>query len=113
VDTSRPQTDSDLVPVCKVSDLPDPGKEVFEVGDRFIVLFHLDGRFYALDDCCTHDGGSLGHGRLEGFAIVCPRHGARFDIRDGRVLAMPAVTDTLSHEVAIEGDDVLVRLNES
>ena len=71
--------------VCKTSDIPEGGKEVFEVEDRFIVVFHLDGEFYALDDCCTHDGGPLGQGDIvEGFAIRCPRHGAKFDIRDGR-----------------------------
>ena len=98
--------------VCKVSDVPDPGKAVFEVDDRFVVVFHVDGRFYAIDDTCTHDGGPLGKGRLDGFVIACPRHGAKFDIRDGRVLSMPAVCDIPAHEVKVEGDDVLVRLAE-
>ena len=57
---------SDFVRVCKVGDIPDPGKQVFEVGERYVVLFHVDGRFYALDDVCTHDGGPLGEGFLEG-----------------------------------------------
>ena len=77
-----------------------------------MAVFHVGGRFYALDDCCTHDGGPLGEGRLEGFAINCPRHGAKFDIRDGRVLSMPAVADTHSFPVKIEGDEVLIQLDE-
>ena len=86
---------SDFVPVCKVGDIPDPGKHVFEVGEHFVVVFHVDGQFYAIDDVCTHDGGPLGEGFLEGFTIACPRHGAKFDIRDGRVLCMPATAARL------------------
>lgn len=96
----------------KVSELPDPGRTVVEVDDRLIVLIHAGGAFYALDDVCTHDGGPLGEGALEGQAIVCPRHGARFDIRDGRAVSMPATKPTRVHEVQVSGDQVLVRLSE-
>jgi 3-phenylpropionate/trans-cinnamate dioxygenase ferredoxin component len=102
---------SDFIRVCKAADIPDPGKETFEVADRFVVVFHVGGGFYALDDCCTHDGGPLGEGTLEGFAIVCPRHGAKFDIRNGRVLSMPAVSDTPAYEVRVNGGDVYVRVD--
>ena len=102
---------SDFTRICKTSDIPDPGKAVFEVEDRFVVVFHLDGAFYALDDCCTHDGGPLGEGEIEGFQIICPRHGARFDIHTGQVMAMPAVTPTPAHDVKVEGDDVWVRVS--
>jgi 3-phenylpropionate/trans-cinnamate dioxygenase ferredoxin subunit len=98
--------------LCKVSDVPDPGQKVFEVDERFIVLFRVGGRFYALDDACTHDGGPLGQGKLTGFEIMCPRHGARFDIRDGRALCLPAVQAVPLHEVKVEGEEVLVRLKE-
>ena len=67
---------------------------------------------YAIDDVCTHDGGPLGEGQLEGFTIACPRHGAKFDVRDGRALTMPATKPTVAHEVKVEGDDVYVRLND-
>ncbi len=66
----------DFIPVCKTSDIPDPGKDVFEVDERFIVIFHLEKQWYALDDCCTHDGGPLGQGQIDGYQIICPRHGA-------------------------------------
>ena len=103
---------SNFVRICKTSDIPDPGKAVFEVEDRFVVVFHMDGGFYALDDACTHDGGPLGEGCLEGFQIACPRHGARFDIRTGQALTMPAVRGTPAHEVKVEGDEVWVRIRE-
>jgi len=100
----------DFQRVCGVRDLPEGGKRVVEVGDRLVALFRVDGQFYAIDDMCTHDGGPLAEGSLEGHTIICPRHGARFDVRTGRVLSMPATQDTPAHEVKVEGDDVLVRI---
>lgn len=102
---------SDFVPVCKVTEIPDPGRMVVEVDDRIVALFHVDGKFWAIDDTCTHDGGPLADGKLTGFVIACPRHGAQFDIRTGRVLSMPATQDTPAHEVKVEGDTVYVRTN--
>ena len=61
----------EFVRVAKVEDIPDPGKRIFEVQDRFIVVFHVNGRFWALDDLCTHDGGPLGEGVLDGYDIAC------------------------------------------
>jgi 3-phenylpropionate/trans-cinnamate dioxygenase ferredoxin component len=101
-----------FVRVCGVGDLPDPGKALVKVGDRTVALFHVSGRFWATDDRCTHDGGQLVAGRLEGYTIICPRHAARFDIRTGGVLSRPASVDLAVHEVKVEGDDVLVRIGE-
>lgn len=101
-----------FVRVCRVSDLSDPGKTIVNVGDRTVALFHISGQFLATDDRCTHDGGQLVAGQLEGYTIICPRHGARFDVRTGRVLARPASVDLAVHEVKVEGNDVLVRLSE-
>ena len=103
---------SDFVRVAKVSDIPDPGKQIFEVEDRLIVVFHVGGEFYALDDVCTHDGGPLGEGQLDGFCIACPRHGATFDIRDGRALTMPATRATAAHEVKTANGEIFVRLSD-
>jgi 3-phenylpropionate/trans-cinnamate dioxygenase ferredoxin subunit len=111
-DPASQATSRRFVRICRAGDLADPGKEVFEVEGRFILVVRREGRFYAIDDCCTHDGGPLGQGQLDGFTIVCPRHGAKFDIRDGRVLAMPAVADVPAYEVKVEGDEVFVRLED-
>ena len=103
---------ADFVPVAKVTDVPDPGKELVEVGERLVVLIHAAGHWYALDDVCTHDGGPLSDGPLDPAAgtIACPRHGAKFDVKTGAALTMPATKPTKVHEVKIEGDRVLVRL---
>jgi 3-phenylpropionate/trans-cinnamate dioxygenase ferredoxin subunit len=103
---------TEFVPVARVADIPDPGKAVFELGDRLVVLFHVQGRFYCLDDVCTHDGGPLGEGTLCDHQIACPRHGAKFDIRTGDALTMPATEATIAHEVKIEGDQIFIKINE-
>jgi len=103
---------SDFVKVANVNDVPDPGKITVDVDERFVVLIHAGGSWYCIDDVCTHDSGPLGEGPLEGNAIVCPRHGAKFDIRTGEALTMPATVPTTAHEVKVDGDDVLVRINE-
>ena len=61
-----------------------------EVDGIEVVIVNLDGDFYAIEDVCTHDGGPLGEGKLEGCQIICPRHGARFDVRTGQALTLPA-----------------------
>jgi 3-phenylpropionate/trans-cinnamate dioxygenase ferredoxin subunit len=104
---------TDFLKVATVTDLPDPGKLTLEVEDSVVVLFHVGGRFYCLDDVCTHDGGPLGEGRLCGHAIACPRHGAQFDIRTGNPLTMPATVPTRTHEVKVEGGEVYVRINQA
>ena len=102
---------SDFVKVAAVDDLPDPGQMVVEVDDSVVALFHVGGNFYALDDVCTHDGGTLADGKLEGLTIACPRHGAKFDICTGKALTMPATRATRYHLVEVRGTDVYVKLN--
>ncbi len=102
---------SDWIKVAHVADLPDPGKVTLEVAESMVVLFHVDGKFYCIDDVCTHDGGPLGEGPMDGYHIICPRHGARFDYRTGKVVSMPATEDVRAHEVKVEGEEVYVRLN--
>ena len=99
-----------FVHVCKAADVPDPGKAVFKVEERYVVLFHLEGEWFALNDACTHDGGPLGEGFLDGYQIICPRHGARFDVRTGQALTMPAVSATPAYEVKVEGKNVWVKI---
>ena len=73
-----------------------------------LALARAGGRLYAVEDRCSHDDGPLGEGRIEGCEVVCPRHGARFDLRDGRPTRMPAATPILSVPVREEDGKVLV-----
>ena len=100
----------DFVRVASVGELPDPGATVVEVDGEVIALFHVEGAFHALDDVCTHDGGPLASGELSGHKVACPRHGAKFDVRTGAALSMPAVRATRAHDVKVEDGGVWVRL---
>ena len=101
---------SNFVRVAKTSELSDPGRTLLEVDDRIVALFKVGGEYFCIDDVCTHDGGPLSDGKLDDHTIACPRHGAKFDIRTGKALTMPATVDTAAHEVKVEGDNILVRL---
>jgi 3-phenylpropionate/trans-cinnamate dioxygenase ferredoxin subunit len=105
---------NEFVPVAKTTDIPDPGTMLVEVNDRLIALIHAAGHFYALDDVCTHDGGPLSEGPVdpEARTIACPRHGAKFDLKTGEALTMPATKPTKSHVVKVEGDQIFVQLSQ-
>lgn len=101
-------TDYSFYTVAKVEELP-PGERLFvEIGDVSIVVFNIAGKLFAIGDICTHDDGPLGDGELDGHQIICPRHGARFDVRNGKVLSLPAVVDIPTYPVRITEDDIEV-----
>jgi 3-phenylpropionate/trans-cinnamate dioxygenase ferredoxin subunit len=87
-----------------VDDVPPGQARTFDTPDGgSVAVCHADdGRFYAVEDVCTHDGGPLGEGILEGCAIECPRHGAQFDIRTGEVLRAPAYLPIKTFPVRVE-----------
>ena len=98
------------VRVGRVGEVPDGRPEVFDVEDRKIAVYRLDDGYYAIDDICTHDGGPLAEGEVDGDQVICPRHGARFSIRTGAALTFPAVSPVERYPVRVEGDDLLVGL---
>jgi 3-phenylpropionate/trans-cinnamate dioxygenase ferredoxin subunit len=80
-----------------------------ELAGLGVLLCNVDGAVYAIEDVCTHDGGPLDQGELEGACVVCPRHGATFDVRSGDP-TMPAVMPVATFPVDVRGDDVYVEL---
>ncbi len=94
--------------VARASDVPDPGVKIVRVDGEPVGLFHVEGGWYAIDDVCTHDGGPLAEGLLDGFEIECPRHGARFDIRTGAALSLPAITPVPTRVVRVQGDEIQI-----
>jgi 3-phenylpropionate/trans-cinnamate dioxygenase ferredoxin component len=102
---------NDWVTVAPVGDLKPGTRQVVDVDGSQIVVFNLDGKYYAIEDVCTHDGGQLTGGEVEGDQIICPRHGARFCIRTGAALTAPAYEATATFPVRIENGVVQVRDN--
>lgn len=102
---------SEYVIVAKTADVVPGTAIVVDVEDLAIALAHVDGEgFYAIDDLCTHDGGPLGEGDLDGASIECPRHGALFDVRTGAALTLPAIVPVSTYEVRVVGDDIQIKL---
>jgi len=91
----------EFVPIGEVEQLPNGERLFVEIDDLPIVVFNIGGQLYAIDDVCSHDDGPLGDGELEGMEVVCPRHGARFDVRDGRVTSLPAAIDIAAYPVRV------------
>ena len=97
-----------FVTVAKVGDIAAGGVKVVRLEDQLVAIFHVGDAYYALDDVCTHDGGPLAEGPLEDHVIECPRHGARFDVRTGAVLCMPATAPVPSHETRVVDGEIQV-----
>lgn len=88
---------------------PGSGKAV-DAGGLQIALFNAGGTFYAIGDACTHRGGSLSEGPLDGTIVTCPLHAARFDVTTGRNLGPPAPREVPSYRVRVEGSEVQVEI---
>jgi 3-phenylpropionate/trans-cinnamate dioxygenase ferredoxin subunit len=103
---------TDFQHAIAVGDLADPGTMMLEIDERLVVLVHAAGEFYCIDDVCTHDGGPLSDGELQGCQLICPRHGAKFDVRNGQAMTFPAIRATAAHEVKVDDGNVYVKINE-
>ena len=96
--------------IASVSDLSDGQGKSLEVDGKELALFKAGGNFYCIDGRCTHRRGELGDGELEDKLVVCPLHGSKFDITNGKVQTAPAKENVNSYPTKVEGDDVLVDL---
>ncbi len=103
---------SEFQTVARVDQVPAGTLKVFRVKGRRIAVSQVEGVFYAIDDLCTHDEGPLGEGLLKGDEVECPRHGARFSVRTGAALRMPAVTPVKVHPVRVDGQKIQVKLED-
>ena len=91
-----------------------PGRgTVVNANGTAIALFNVGGTFYAVANACTHRGGPLGEGSLDGTTVTCPWHGSRFDVTSGQVLRGPAQQPVVSYTVRVRGDDVFVVLGDA
>jgi 3-phenylpropionate/trans-cinnamate dioxygenase ferredoxin subunit len=100
---------SEWVTVVRAGELAPGEWRVVDVDDARIAVFNLDGELHAIEDVCTHDGGQLTGGTVEGGEIVCPRHGARFCIRTGAALSAPAYEPTCTFPVRVQNGEIQVR----
>lgn len=102
------ETKIEFVEIAPASELPNGERLFVDLGDRPIVIFNIAGQYFAIGDVCTHDDGPLGDGLLEDHNIVCPRHGAEFDVRSGKAMAMPAVVDIPAYPVKLKDGNIFI-----
>jgi 3-phenylpropionate/trans-cinnamate dioxygenase ferredoxin component len=97
------------IDVARADELPLGKCRLVDADGTRIAVFNVAGEYCAIEDVCTHDGGDLASGCLDGDVIVCPRHGARFSVRTGEALSAPAYEPTASFPVRIAHGIIQVR----
>ncbi|MCA9937498.1 MAG: non-heme iron oxygenase ferredoxin subunit [Anaerolineales bacterium] len=99
-----------FVRVAGIADIPPGARTLIDLEEETIAIFNIDGELYCIADVCTHDGGPLADGDVRGCEIECPRHGARFDLRTGAALSLPAVIAVPTYEARVVGDAIYVKV---
>jgi 3-phenylpropionate/trans-cinnamate dioxygenase ferredoxin subunit len=107
------QTKVEFIQVGSIEEIQAGERLFIEIDGTPIVILNITGQFYAIADVCSHDDGPVGEGNLEGFEIICPRHGARFDVRTGKVIALPAFVDIPAYPVRLIGDQIEIGIPRS
>ncbi|MBM5805423.1 MAG: Rieske (2Fe-2S) protein [Candidatus Verstraetearchaeota archaeon] len=107
-----------FVKVAEIQEIPVGTMKMVKLGEKEILIVNIGGKFYAIGNKCTHMGGDLSRGRLEGNMVTCPRHGAKFDVTTGKSIAGPKIGflrvktgDEPAYEVKVEGNDILLKID--
>jgi 3-phenylpropionate/trans-cinnamate dioxygenase ferredoxin subunit len=105
----------EFIKVAETSDLPINTMKKVSVSGTDFLLANVDGSYYAINNRCTHLGGSLADGKLEGSIVKCPKHGSRFDVKTGEAISGPKIAflklkirDERVYPVRVEGNDILI-----
>ena len=101
----------EYVAVAEESELPNGERIFLEIDDITLVVFNIAGKYFAIADVCSHDDGPIGEGEFEDeYEIACPRHGAHFDVRSGKVMSLPAIVDIPAYPVRVVDGQIEVGL---
>ena len=98
----------EYITITGVDDLQNGERLFVEIDDQELVVLNIAGDYFAIGDVCSHDDGPLGEGDVEGFDVICPRHGARFDIRSGKVVSLPAIEDIPDYPVRVVNGQIQI-----
>ena len=96
------------VTVGTTEEIPNGTRRILEIDGQPVAVFNIANQYYAIADVCSHDDGPVAEGELIDYEIECPRHGAHFDVRNGRVLSFPAIVDIPAYAVRVEGDEIQI-----
>ncbi len=96
--------------VAKTDEVQEEEPKAVQVGNEYIAIYRVDGKFYATDDICTHEFASLCEGFIDGDIIECPLHAGQFHIPTGKAMSPPVTEDLKTFAVKVEGDDIYVEV---
>jgi len=97
-----------FIEIARVDQLPAGERLFVDVSGKSIVIFNLAGKLYAIGDVCSHDNGPVGDGDIDENEIICPRHGARFEIRSGKATSLPAIVDIPAYPLRVENGMIVL-----
>jgi|SRR5215216_3940143 glycine betaine catabolism B len=100
----------DLIKIGETKDIQSSQMKAVDVNGETICVANFEGKYYAIGNVCTHMGGPLVEGKLEGFEVECPWHGSKFDIRTGKGVRPPAMREEPTYEVTVEDNNVLIKI---
>ncbi len=99
--TTYPEEKCDFYEILSATELPNGERIFLELDDIPVVVFNIADNFYAIKDQCSHEDLEIGEGDLDGYALTCEHHGARFDVRTGEAMALPAVEGIPAYPVRV------------
>lgn len=106
-----------FVKVAETSEIPAGKMKMARLEEKDILIANVNGNYYAIGNRCTHAGGDLSKGSLEGNIVTCPKHGAKFDVTTGKLVSgpkilfmHPKINDESFYEVKVEGKDILLKI---
>ena len=102
-------SEEDFVQVANTQDIPHSKMKEVQVNGENICIANVEGKYYAIGSICTHEGGPLADGTLEGYEVECPWHQSKFDVRTGEVTSPPASEPEPTYEVKVDGNNILIK----
>ena len=106
-----------LIKIAETSQIPVGKMQLFKIDDKNILICNLDGKFYAMNGKCTHMGGDLSKGNLEGNVLTCPRHHSKFDVTTGKVISHPKmallhpkIKDEKTYQLIVQNENIKIKL---
>ena len=99
---------SEYMKIADAADLPPGAAMSADFGGAKVALFNVEGTVYAISDACTHVGGPLSQGTVNGTTVTCPLHGATFDLTTGNATGPPAIAPVTHYDVRVEGDEIQI-----
>ena len=103
------ENEDDFVKVAETKDIQTSQMKEVQIDGQDICIANVDGKYYAIGNVCTHEGGPLADGRLEGYEVECPWHQSKFDVRTGEVTSPPASESEPTYEIKVDSNSILVK----